>query len=130
MNHKILFVNDEPEALDCYSRMLRSFDIATAVSGEDALVLLRDQGPFAIVISDMQMAGMDGVQFLKHVRHLAPNTIRLMLTGHANLDGAIKAVNEAGIFRLLTKPCERSVFMHAITGRSPNTTSGEKSECG
>lgn len=115
MKHKILFVDDEREALDSYSRMLRSFDIATAVSGKDALALLRNQGPFAVVISDMKMARMDGVQLLKHVREVAPNTMRLMLTGHADLEGAIKAVNEGGIFRLLIKPCQQSVLLDAIT---------------
>ena len=116
LNHKILCVDDEPEMLDGYRRMLRSeFSIVTAASGEDALKLLRNQSPFAIVISDMQMAGMDGVQFLKRVRQVAPNTIRLMLTGHADLEGAVKAVNEGCVFRFLMKPCEKPVLMDAIT---------------
>ena len=116
MTKKILFVDDEPAALKCYRKMLQSkFDVATAVSGEDGLVLLRNHGPFAIVVSDMQMAGMDGVQFLKHARQIAPNTMRLVLTGHADLNGAAKAVNEGCIFRFLMKPCEKSVLTEAIT---------------
>jgi ActR/RegA family two-component response regulator len=77
--------------------------------------MLRNLGPFAIVISDMQMPGMNGAQFLKRVRQLAPNTIRLLLTGHVDLSGAVAAVNEGGIFRLLMKPCDDSVLMEAIS---------------
>ena len=60
MNRKILFVDDDPAALKLYKYMLQGdSDIMTAASGQDGLVLLRNHGPFAIVISDMQMAGMD-----------------------------------------------------------------------
>ena len=96
--------------------MLESkFDIATAASGEEGLVSLRNHGPFAVVISDMQMAGMDGVQFLKRVRQVAPSTIRLLLTGHLDLNGAVNAVNEGCVFRLLIKPCEKSLLTEAVT---------------
>ena len=116
MNQKILFVDTEPAALNCYRQMLESeFDITTAASGEEGLVSLRNHGPFAVVISDMQMAGMDGVQFLKRVRQVAPSTIRLLLTGHLDLNGAVNAVNEGCVFRLLIKPCEKSLLTEAIT---------------
>jgi len=115
VNQKILFVDDEPAALDSYRRMLRGeFEIATAASGEEGLASLRTHGPFAIVISDMQMGGMNGVQFLKCARQIAPSTIRLLLSGRMDLDGATKAVNEASVFRLLLKPCEKSVLTEAI----------------
>ncbi|MGC2195814.1 MAG: SpoIIE family protein phosphatase [Terriglobales bacterium] len=116
MNQKILFVDDEPAALQCYQQMLESeFHIATANSGEEGLALLCNDGPFAVVISEMQMAGMDGVQFLKRARSVSPNTIRLLLTGHLDLMGAVNAVNEGCIFRLLSKPCEKSHLREAIT---------------
>lgn len=116
MNQKILFVDDEPELLDCYRRMLRrDFDVTTAVTGEEGLASVRAHGPFAIVVSDMQMDGMDGVQFLKRVRQLAPRTMRLLLTGRVDLNGAVQAVNEGAIFRLLLKPCEKSVLTEAIS---------------
>ena len=119
MNRKILFVDHEPAALNCYRQMLESkFAIATAGSGEEGLVSLRDHGPFAVVISDMQMTGMDGVQFLKRVRQVAPSTIRLLLTRSLDLNGAVNAVNEGCVFRLLIKPCEDSL----LTWLSPSAS--------
>ncbi len=116
MNQKILLVNDEPAALNCYRQMLESeFDIATAASGKEGLVSLRNHGPFAVVMSDMQMAGMDGVQFLKRARQVAPSAIRLLLTGSLDLNGAVDAVNEGCVFRLLIKPCGKVPLMEAIT---------------
>jgi CheY-like chemotaxis protein len=116
LNRKILFVDDEPAALGLYREMLQGeFDISTAVGGEDGLATLRKLGPFAIVISDMQMPCMDGAQFLKRVRQLAPNTIRLLLTGRVDLNGAVAAVNEGGVYRFLLKPCEQAVLTEAIT---------------
>ena len=115
-NQKILFVDNEPAALNCYRQMLKSeFEIVTAASGEEGLVSLRDHGPFAVVISDMQRVGMDGVQFLKRVRQVAPNAIRLLLTGSLDLNGAASAVNEGCVFRLLIKPCEPSLLTEAVT---------------
>lgn len=115
VSRKILLVDDEPAALDGYQRILRrDFEVVTAIGGEEALTLIRTDGPFAVVISDMKMPGMDGMEFLKHVRRLAPSTIRLMLTGHASLNSIVQAVNEGYIFQFLLKPCEPSVFINAI----------------
>ena len=116
MNRKILFVDDEPAALKLYKQMLNGeFDIATALSGEDAIAMLTDRGPFAIVISDLKLPGMDGAQFLKRMQQVAPNTVRLLLTGRLDLNSAVNAVNEAGIFRLLLKPCDEAVLTEAVT---------------
>lgn len=116
MNRKILFVDDEPAALKLYKQMLNGeFEIATALCGEDAIAMLENCGPFAVVICDMQMPGMDGVQLLRRVRQLAPNTVRLLLTGRLDLSGAVNAVNEGGIFRLLIKPCEEVGLTEAVT---------------
>ena len=89
MNRKILFVDDEPAALKLYKQMLNGeFDIATALSGEDAIAMLTDRGPFAIVISDLKLPGMDGAQFLKRMQQVAPNTVRLLLTEESD-DGSL-----------------------------------------
>jgi response regulator RpfG family c-di-GMP phosphodiesterase len=115
MTNKILFVDDEAAVLDGYKRILyREFDVNTAGSGDEGLALIRDQGPYAVVISDMRMPGMNGAQFLALVRREAPDTVRMLLTGYTDLDAAMDAVNEGNIFRFLTKPCEKAVLTKAI----------------
>lgn len=78
-------------------------------------VVLKERGPFAVAVSDYRMPGMDGIQFLSLARQIAPDTVRIMLTGFADLQGAIDAVNEGNIFRFLTKPCSPEAFIKAIT---------------
>jgi response regulator RpfG family c-di-GMP phosphodiesterase len=106
MADKILCVDDEPNILDAYQRSLRKdFQIETADGGERALDMIKSNGPYAVIVSDMRMPEMDGVQFLAKARQLAPETIRIMLTGNADQQTASQAVNEGNIFRFLTKPC-------------------------
>jgi len=115
MAEKILFVDDEADLLKGYQIMLRGkVDMETALGGEQGLSAIHDRGPFAVVISDMRMPGMSGVEFLAHVRKTAPDTVRMMLTGHSDAKVAADAVNEGNIFRFLTKPCEREVLTTAI----------------
>lgn len=115
VTEKILFVDDELETLHSFRRLLHGrFEIETALGGEEALTSIRNRGPFAVVISDVQMPGMDGIRFLSRVRQVAPNTVRLVLTGHADLDTAVHAVNEGHIFQFLTKPCDEALLTDAI----------------
>ena len=112
---KVLFVDDEPLVLDAFRRMLRGkFETCTADSGENGLAAARDNGPFAVVISDMRMPGMNGAQFLAKIRQKAPDTVRMLLTGFTDLDAAVAAVNEGNIFRFLTKPCGKNDLLSAI----------------
>ena len=116
MPDKILFVDDEPAVLDGYRRMLhREFEVETAMGGELALTLMETRGPYAVVISDMRMPGMNGAQFLSLVRQSTPATVRMLLTGFTDMKAAMDAVNEGNIFRFLTKPCEKEVLGKAIT---------------
>lgn len=106
MSQKILCVDDDPNILQGYKRALRKeFDITTAEGGELGLMAIKNEGPFAIVVSDMRMPGMDGVQFLSKVKDLTPHTVRIMLTGNSDQQTAMDAVNEGNIYRFLTKPC-------------------------
>ena len=115
MSDKILFVDDEAHILDGYRRILHQhFAITTAQSGEEGLAAIQATGPYAIVISDMRMPGMSGSDFLAQVRHRAPESVRMLLTGHADLDAAIDAVNRGNIFRFLTKPCEKLSLLEAV----------------
>lgn len=115
MSDKILFVDDESSVLEGLQRILhRRFDIRTAISGGEGLVAIERDGPFAVVVSDMRMPGMNGADFLAEVRKRAPETVRMLLTGHADLHSAIDAVNRGNILHFLTKPCERDVLIAAI----------------
>jgi response regulator RpfG family c-di-GMP phosphodiesterase len=114
MTDNILFVDDEENILAAFRRQLRKqFSLETAKSGQEGLEMLRTNGPFAVVVADLRMPGMDGIQFLTRVKEISPDTIRMMLTGHADLSTAIDAVNEGNIFRFLTKPCPVDVLVKA-----------------
>jgi response regulator RpfG family c-di-GMP phosphodiesterase len=76
--------------------------------------LIRDAGPFAVVVTDLRMPRMDGVEVLSRVKELSPATVRLMLTGHADLDAAIASVNDGHVYRFLTKPCPPPVLKTAL----------------
>ena len=103
---RVLCVDDEPNLLQALERQLRKqFEIHTAVGAEAALQKLAAEGPFAVVVSDLRMPGMNGTQLLSAVRERYPDTVRIMLTGQADLAAAIQAVNEGNIFQFLTKPC-------------------------
>jgi signal transduction histidine kinase len=115
VNGKILLVDDDGNLLASYRRRLRGkFDLHTARDGQEGLEALRRIGPFAVVASDLRMQGMDGIQFLSHVRGVAPDSVRMLITGYADLQTAIKAVNKGNIFRLLTKPCPSDALTSAL----------------
>ncbi len=101
----ILLVDDEENVLSALKRALfdEPYEIATAGGGEQALELLKNRS-FKVVVSDERMIGMQGSELLSQVRLLYPETIRIMLTGHATLDAAMKAVNEGEIYRFFSKP--------------------------
>src|SRR5246127_4621884 len=116
MAEKILLVDDDSNILDGYRRSLSNeFLMETALGGTEALALATDNGPYAVVISDMRMPGMDGIQLLSHIKAVSPDTIRVMLTGNADTDTAINAINEGSIFRFLNKPCSKEVMARTIT---------------
>jgi CheY-like chemotaxis protein len=103
---KLLCVDDEPRVLSGLERHLRErFEFLSATSGAAGLDVLSANKDLAIIISDMRMPEMDGATFLKHARSLRPDAVRILLTGHADIPAAIKAVNQGQIFRFLTKPC-------------------------
>jgi len=81
------------------------FDLSTAECGEQALDLVKSDGPFAVTVCDMRMPGMNGVEVLAAVKKLACDTVRIMLTGYADDETSTRAVNEGAIFRFFTKPC-------------------------
>lgn len=115
MNDTILFVDDDVNLLAGLKRRLRKqFNMVLAEGSIQGLNILAEHDPFAVVVADMRMPGMDGVQFLTEVKEKSPNTVRMMLTGNADLQTAIDAVNQGNIFRFLTKPCPMEIMSGAL----------------
>lgn len=116
MAEKILLVDDDRNVLDGFRRSLsREFLFETALGAQEALELIKAKGPYAVVVSDMRMPGMDGVQLLSQIKAVSPDTIRVMLTGTTDRDTAINAINEGSIFRFLSKPCAKELMAKTIT---------------
>jgi response regulator RpfG family c-di-GMP phosphodiesterase len=115
ISQRVLFVDDEPNVLTGLQRQLRhDFEITTAPSGDEGLQRLREDGPFAVVVSDYKMVGMNGVEFLRRVRRIATDTVTVLLTGFADVEIAMAAVNEGCVFRLLSKPCPRDRLRQTV----------------
>ncbi|TVM32265.1 HD domain-containing phosphohydrolase [Oceanidesulfovibrio marinus] len=113
--NKILLVDDDENLLASFRRQLRKrYTTDIAGTAEAGLAMIRQEGPYALIISDYRMPGMNGIDFLAKVREVAPDTVRIILTGYADVDMAIQAVNEGSLFRLLTKPCPPQVLVSAI----------------
>ena len=115
MSEEILCVDDEPAVLAGFKRTLRStFAIETAEGGQAGLAEIAANGPYAVVVSDMSMPGMNGIEFLSEVQKMAPDTVRIMLTGHTDHETASAAINEGRIFRFLIKPCDLKRLAEAL----------------
>lgn len=115
MSEKILFVDDDENILRGFTRRLQGqFELETATSGLQGLSMVVNQGPYAVVVADMRMPQMDGIDFLGRVKVYAPHTVRIMLTGNADMRTAVDAVNRGNIFRFLTKPCPIDALSHSL----------------
>jgi response regulator RpfG family c-di-GMP phosphodiesterase len=106
MANRILLVDDEENILQGYHRVMRkTFDMEVALGGSEAMRMLEEGGPFAVIVADMQMPGMSGLELLEQVRGRYPDIVRIMLTGNSDQRTAVDAVNHGQVFRFLTKPC-------------------------
>jgi response regulator RpfG family c-di-GMP phosphodiesterase len=108
-------VDDEALVLEALRRQLRThYEVTVAYEPWEAMELVLSAGPYAVVVSDLRMPGMDGVTLLSRIRSLSPDTVRVLLTGNADLEAAIAAVNEGNIFRFLSKPCPTAILIRAL----------------
>ncbi|OAN54643.1 hypothetical protein A6A04_12015 [Paramagnetospirillum marisnigri] len=114
-SEKILFVDDDANLLAGLRRLMgQKFSITTAEGGIEALGKSKTEGPFAVVVCDMRMPGMDGVEVLRRLQDSAPDTVRIMLTGNADQKTAVEAINSGQIFRFLNKPCSMAGLSEAV----------------
>lgn len=112
---KVLFVDDDTNLLSGLRRQFRKrYDLDCAPSGEAGLQMLSSRDDYSVVVSDMRMPDMDGVAFLTKVAEKYPDPQRIMLTGNADQQTAIDAVNKGHIFAFLNKPCESDVLAKTI----------------
>ncbi|HUE09390.1 MAG TPA: response regulator [Steroidobacteraceae bacterium] len=114
-NATILLVDDEPNITDALKRALRRepYEFLTATSGAAALQLL-ERLHVDVVVSDEQMPGMSGSEFLAIVRKQFPDTIRMILSGQASLEAAVRAINEGEVYRFFLKPCNPTDLIFTI----------------
>ena len=115
MPPKILIVDDQPVVLDVLKKTLSRgpYTVKCAQSALEALQLMENE-QVDVVISDERMPGMPGSEFLALVRQQFPKTVRIILTGHASLESAIRAINEGEIYRFLTKPCNYHELLDTV----------------
>jgi len=115
VHHALLIVDDEEPVRRTLSRTLGAdgYRVLTAVSGEEALTTLEHEA-VAMVITDHKMAGISGVDLLKQVHERWPDTLRVVLTGHADLKMAIEALNQGALFGFLTKPWEEHTLRQMV----------------
>ncbi len=100
----ILYVDDEMNNLVSFKATFRvKYNVFTAISGEEAIRLL-DENDIQVIITDQRMPGMTGVEFLESILERHPEPMRILLTGYADLNAVIDAVNKGKIFHYLSKP--------------------------
>jgi response regulator RpfG family c-di-GMP phosphodiesterase len=115
---RVLYVDDEPSLCRAFARLFRQdadLFVTTANSPEEALTMLGLER-FDVVVSDLRMPGMNGIELLTNARRLQPEMRRLLVSGHADFNSALNAINEVGVDRLLTKPWDIDELRSAIHG--------------
>ena len=107
MNSKVLIVDDEESILKGIQLNLgRKFDLTLALGPEEALEKVVQEGPFAVIVSDMRMPGMDGASLMRKIKQQHPDTKCILLTGHADFEfGGSEALQSGQLFKILNKPC-------------------------
>jgi YesN/AraC family two-component response regulator len=106
MGHRILFVDDEKNVLSSIKRVFFDEDqleLSFANGGEEGLAHLKNNGA-TVIVSDMRMPQMDGIEFLKRSREVAPDAVRMVLSAYADIDSIMQSINEGNVWRYITKP--------------------------
>jgi len=113
---KVLFVDDEEYILKSLRRLLADEDleILTATSGAQGLEVLKDTPDIGVIVTDQRMPGLTGVDFLLAAREIAPEALRIVLTGYADITATIDAINKGGAHRYISKPWDDEDLIRGI----------------
>jgi response regulator RpfG family c-di-GMP phosphodiesterase len=113
--NRILFVDDEENVLRSLKRLFMSedYEVLTALSGSDGLAVLKDF-EVPVIVSDQRMPVMTGAEFLEKSRELSPDAVRIILTGYADIEAAIGAINRGGAYRYVSKPWNGSDLLMVV----------------
>ena len=116
MNPRVLIIDDEVPILNGIKLNLgRTFDLTLASGGEEALKAVKEEEAFEVVVSDMRMPGMTGVEVLAKIKSMHPTIQTILLTGHADFEfGGSQALQSGQLFRILSKPCPPNKLKEAI----------------
>lgn len=114
MPHSLLFVDDEPNIVQSLSLLFDDHKVFTANSGYEALEIFKRGELIDVIVSDQRMPGMLGVELLKEVKRISPNTVRILLTGYSDLDAIIDSVNAGEIFRYINKPWQSQKLKETV----------------
>lgn len=114
MPHSLLFVDDEPNIVQSLSLLFDDHKVFTANSGYEALEIFKRGESIDVIVSDQRMPGMLGVELLKEVKRISPNTVRILLTGYSDLDAIIDSVNAGEIFRYINKPWQSQKLKETV----------------
>ncbi len=115
MRPKVLFVDDEPEVLSSFLSILKiHYDISTSDNPIEAISIVKNNGPFSVVVSDYRMPKMNGVELLSEIMKIEKNTTRILLTGFSDFQTVIQAINNGNIYRYLTKPIDIDQLINNI----------------
>ncbi len=113
---KILFVDDEENILKALRRLMmdEEYEVFTATSGEEGLRILKEEKDIGVIVSDQRMPGLSGVDFLEKAREINPYAVRIILTGYADINAAIDAINRGGAYRYVSKPWKDEEMLQLI----------------
>lgn len=115
MKPALLYVDDEEENLKVFKRVFKkNFEIHTALSGEEGLDVFEAHPEITLLVSDQRMPGMSGVDFLNACKQINPYPVRVLITGYADLESTINAINEAEIYRFIKKPWEKLDLLQTL----------------
>lgn len=122
---RVLVVDDDTNLLNGLRRQLRrKFDLEFVAGGQDAKARIESGEVFAVVVSDMQMPVVNGLELLGFIKDKSPSTVRIMLTGNADVETAKRAQDEADVFCYLNKPCGANELASTISDALEKHKSG------